>query len=310
MHLQKVHTSTATSSIVDTENAPPAIDIPWFSSVPVAFHSKILAATSRLTNSLPMGWVAGGPCKPNELECMSVKMLEYVNELRAQKAVPKLNAYKNGAELHMANAMAHSKVMQAKGRIFHQDLPKVNLGCGAFFSGENVAKNHGLLGPKDSNGQFLPTDPARMCVHQFINSPPHRKNLENPTHQTAVMGVYVAADGYIWCTQTFAQNTKFTRKGACRRIDGIEEANSAVNSPLPSPPPSPSPKPTNARKNVSSTGHKFINQHFMARFPGGKVEKMTLQCTDKECRYCGSDGVCLGEEQSVGIDKRVEASKD
>ncbi len=307
-HVQNTH-AFATSPIVNTENAPPAIDIAWSSRMRVGFHSKVLAASIRMTTGLPRGWVEGGPCMPHEAECMSLKMLEYVNELRAKKNAPKLTPYRTGTDMHLANALAHSKLMQARGGIFHQDLRAVDLGCGAFFSGENVAKNHGLLGPKDSAGNFLPTDAAKMCVVQFINSPPHRKNLENPNHQTAVMGVFVSADGYIWCTQTFAQRTKFTTNGACKRIDGVEEANSAVKSSLPTPTPSPSPKPASALNNVASTGHKFANQEFWARFPDGKVQKMTLKCTAKECRYCASNGVCLGEEQSVGIDKRVTASK-
>lgn len=232
-------------------------------------------------------------------------MLYYVNKIRARK---NLTMLENGAEMHLQNGIMHSKAMKEHGTIFHQTVQNVKLGCGSFFSGENIAKNHCLLGRKSGDGKVSPTDPARMCVKQFYNSEPHRRNLENPTHQTAIMGVFVSADGYVWCTQTFARSTTFTETGVCRSVDGVMDANSTVVSLLPTPSPSPSIVPRSALDNVSSTGHKFATLEFWGRLANGKTELFKLQCSRRECRFCNQEGGdCLPEQQSIGIDERISS---
>ena len=56
---------------------------------------------------------------------------------------------------------------------------------------ENVAYNYGI------------SDPAKVCVDGWINSPGHRKNLMGHFNLMGI-GVYVNRNGYIYFTQLFA----------------------------------------------------------------------------------------------------------
>jgi len=159
-----------------------------------------------ITVRLPQSCSTGGPCNLRDEECMSTQMLKYVNDYRKTQGISKMLS--SGSSSQLNNAMTHSKRMKEKGSIYHQEISRVNLGCSAFFSGENVAKNHCTYGRTN-------TDPARMCVDQFIDSEPHRLNLINKNHESVSMGVYISDDGYIWCTQTFSQSTKFSTSGSC-----------------------------------------------------------------------------------------------
>ncbi|MFT6628335.1 MAG: hypothetical protein ACJA1R_001596 [Flavobacteriales bacterium] len=44
---------------------------------------------------------------------------------------------------------------------------------------------------------------AEAAVQGWMDSPPHRQNLLNPSWRTAAIGVYVDADGWMWVTQNF-----------------------------------------------------------------------------------------------------------
>ena len=228
------------------------------------------------------GCKKGGPCKKNEYVCMSMMMLKYVNQHRRKM---KLKALKPGTKKQLKNAMMHSKVMMKKEKLCHQNLSAVNLGCGSWFSGENVAVNHGLLSK-------APTDPARMCVAQFIKSPPHRKNLENKNFETAVMGVVVGGNGYFWCTQTFAQRTNFG-PGECAPVGKAGNDRSGAA----------------AMKKPVTNGHTFDVLAFGVNFGKGRRATFKLDCNKGKCKYCmyvkKKKKMCLRIGQSIALDKAI-----
>lgn len=73
----------------------------------------------------------------------------------------------------------------------------------------NVGKNHLLRGH----------NVVRMCILQFLRSPPHKRNLLNPTLTSQAMGVFVDRGGYIWCTQTLCVGkVGYRSSGACAKM--------------------------------------------------------------------------------------------
>jgi len=247
-----------------------------------------------LSVRMPRGCTSGGPCALNDGACMSLMMLKYANEYRKSQNIKKM--FTAGTRRQLGNGINHSKDMFKKKRIYHQNLNTKNLGCGSFFSGENVAKNHCALGPKGS-------DPAKMCMQQFIESPPHRANLVNMKHQAVIMGVYVSNDGYVWCTQTFTMSTKFRRRGNCRRVKRPVETAMRVR-----PSPSASPKATKAGTECSL----FKNASFKGRYVDATTKK-TVEAvfkatpSDGICRYCAAS-MCLTESYSINLDKRLSGN--
>ncbi len=150
-------------------------------------------------------WVDGGPCARSDFRCMNVMALRYTNEIRARAGRYPLEM---GTEYMLDNAMYHSQVQQRAGNIFHQDLGATPLGCSAHFSGENVAQNFVWATPNRA------TDPARICVEQLRDSPPHYKNIISDYSRASVMGIYIDGRDWIWCTQTFAVNVAYGQ-GKC-----------------------------------------------------------------------------------------------
>ncbi len=150
-------------------------------------------------------WVEGA-CEPADYKCMNRRGLLLINEIRDGASVP---ALKMGTEAMLNNAMDHSKNLAAKGKLEHQKLD-FRL-CGSHIMGENVSQNHIFLAPKSG-----PSDPTKMCIVQFKNSPGHYANMISQRFTHFVMGVFVTEDGYIWCTQTFWVKVKYG-KGKCAR---------------------------------------------------------------------------------------------
>lgn len=201
----------------------------------------------------------------------------------------------SGSSSQLNNAMSHSKRMKARGSIYHQQISKVNLGCSTFFSGENVAQNHCSSARKN-------TDPARLCVDQFIRSAPHRRNLINQYHESATMGVYVSDDGYIWCTQTFSKSTKFSSSGSCAPVKSTSSSPSS-DSPRESIPDQTQTQETNNGDPCGS----FKTKKFRARIRGRSRRPQTFKATARRgaCRYCTSGGMCLSASYSKRIDDRI-----
>lgn len=262
-------------------------------------------------------WKPGGPCRKKDIKCMSTRMLVLVNRYRDFSGVGPLRA---GTLKQLDNAMKHSRAMKRRGKIYHQQLRRINFGCGSSVGGENVALNHASLSD-------WPTDPAWMCVKQFWDSPPHRKNLLNPSFDEVVMGVLYARDGYMWCTETFARRTKYG-PGRCAPVGSTPHraatpSSTPIMTPTPSTTPTPRATPSTAptrmalpsatsspkpRSNGKCTcrGHQFRNRVFIGRFPNGRKAKFTLRCRRGVCRYCMFGRVCLSVEHSISIDEQIE----
>lgn len=150
-------------------------------------------------------WKNGGPCGMSDAHCMNTQALKYTNKLRR---VYKIYEYEKGTESMLLNALEHSKTMQKKNELFHQELKELDVGCNTTILSENVSQSHVLFGPK-----YAPSDPSQICVDQFHNSAEHNKNLHSSKFEQMVMGVFVH-NGYIWCTQLFSVNTSYGQ-GQC-----------------------------------------------------------------------------------------------
>lgn len=125
--------------------------------------------------------------------------VSYINILRTRYKIPKVSV---GTIAMLENALDHSRAMAKHGGLYHQTGP--NTICGFDMAGENVSLNHVF-----KNDEKKPTDPVKLCFEQFWGSEPHRNNLLASTATHFVQGVFVAEDGYIWCTQTFWKNVVY-----------------------------------------------------------------------------------------------------
>jgi len=233
-----------------------------------------------ITVRLPTSCSAGGPCDLRDEKCMSNLML------------------------------SHSKKMERKGSIYHQKIEEVNLGCSSFFSGENVAKNHCTYDKKN-------TDPVRLCVDQFIGSESHRKNLLYENHESAAMGVYVAENGYIYCTQTFSQSTKYSSSGKCAPLDSkhapptSEEKSEPLDPVEPKSRTVPDISAEEESEPVETTADdpckSFKTKKVRAMNKGDSASTKWYHATQKngECEYCTTGGECLGRDASKIIDDQI-----
>lgn len=246
-----------------------------------------------ITVRLPRSCGTGGPCNLRDEKCMSNQMLKYVNDYRRTQGLSKMLT--SGSSSQLSNAVSHSKKMKQRGSIYHQQISKVNLGCSTFFSGENVANNH--CSSDETN-----TDPARLCVDQFIQSPPHRRNIVSEYHESVTMGVYVSDDGYIWCTQTFSKSTKFSTSGRCAPL---KSASSSPSSSVPRQPSSTQPQAKEGSE--EDPCDSFKTKQFRARIRGKSRRPKTFKATSNRgaCQYCTSRGMCLSPRYSKRIDDRI-----
>lgn len=249
---------------------------------------------------LPQDCSTGGPCHLRDEECMSNQMLKYVNDYRKSQGLSKMLS--SGSSSQLNNAMGHSKKMKQNGSIYHQKLSRVNLGCSAFFSGENVAKNHCIYGKTN-------TDPARMCVDQFIESEPHRLNLINENHESVAMGVYISNDGYIWCTQTFTKSTKFSTSGTCAPVKSTSSSLAAGENTKPKPLNSVVEPQSNEPAPGDDPCDSFKTKEFQGRVQGngGRPKKFTAMPKGGVCQYCTSRDLCLDADYSRHIDDQLNA---
>lgn len=249
---------------------------------------------SSITVRLPQSCGTGGPCNLRDESCMSNQMLKYVNDYRKTQGVSKMLT--SGSSSQLKNAVSHSKKMKQRGSIYHQQISKVSLGCSTFFSGENVAMNHCSSGKTN-------TDPARLCVDQFIRSEPHRRNLVNQYHESVTMGVYISDDGYIWCTQTFSKSTKFSTSGSCAPVKSTSSSPSS-DVPRESHPAQPQVKEGGGKGDPCDS---FKTKQFRARIRGKTRRAQKFKATSKRgaCQYCTSRGMCLSPSYSKRIDDRI-----
>ena len=150
-------------------------------------------------------WVKGR-CDAADYHCMNQRGLRLINKVRKKVPVPRL---KMGTEAMLDNAMDHSRKLAKLGKLEHQAMG-LRI-CRRSLVGENVAVNHVRLAQKNK-----PTDPTRMCTVQFKKSPSHYANMIKPSFTHFVMGIFIADDGYIWCTQTFWRKVRYGR-GKCAK---------------------------------------------------------------------------------------------
>jgi uncharacterized protein YkwD len=106
-----------------------------------------------------------------------------VNNIRADHNLPRL---KRNACLQRF-AVKQAKAMAAQGRLFHQDLGKIQKACKLGWVGENVAYGPGS---------------ASQLVQQWMNSPPHRANILFKKFKATGVGAS-KAQGYWWASQVF-----------------------------------------------------------------------------------------------------------
>lgn len=139
---------------------------------------------------------AGG-CSPSDVQCMNVLAVAYTNAIRRRVGLRDLGI---GTNAMLQNALAHSRVMASRGKIFHQQIGRVYVGSGACYgrlTGENVALNF-----------YRPSaNAAAMCVEQWRKSPPHYRNIVKNNNANLVIGIYIDQNRKIWCTQTFSRTS-------------------------------------------------------------------------------------------------------
>lgn len=214
-------------------------------------------------------WIPGGPCPRNDYRCMNAVGLEYANNLRRLARVPLLRM---GTERMLQVGRAHSKAMERAfarrgGKIFHQVISRIPLGCSSWYSGENVGLNYVYKGRSNRT----PSNPAKMCITQFNNSPTHKKNLLDATHKEAALAVWIDARDRIWCTHVLAWNTTFAPTGSCKRTTGWRDSHGRTG----------------------RGGHVF------------RARTFALRCSYAwGCRYC-SAGKCLAEMLSETVDSKL-----
>ncbi len=147
-----------------------------------------------------------GPCEPTDTRCMNYLAVKYINILRKRYKIPLVEI---GTRSMLDNALRHSRAMAKHGGLFHQKAPiKI---CNHIMAGENISLNHVFKSDKKE-----PTDPVKLCFEQFWGSEPHRNNMLASKATHFAMGVYIAEDGYIWCTQTYWKDVVYG-KGKCAK---------------------------------------------------------------------------------------------
>lgn len=125
----------------------------------------------------------------NPFSSIEQRAHDLVNQYRASKGLP---------------ALAFSETIASKARVHSQEMSGGNLNHDGFqdrvdainttiplsSAGENVALNSGFA------------DPAQEAVTGWINSPPHRTNMEGDFDMTGI-GVDRKSDGTFYFTQVF-----------------------------------------------------------------------------------------------------------
>lgn len=114
---------------------------------------------------------------------------DLVNQFRASKGLPGLTFNETIA----SQARKHSQEMSG-GNLNHDGfqgrVDAINATIPLSSAGENVALNNGF------------SDPAQEAVTGWINSPPHRTNMEGDFNLTGI-GVDRKSDGTFYFTQIF-----------------------------------------------------------------------------------------------------------
>lgn len=232
------------------------------------------------------------PCDAGDYRCYNERGLQYVNALRS---IGDIEVVKMGTEAMLEYAIEHAKDMAATRRVYNLTLPKLSVGCGSALTGDNVASVH-----LSEKGELA--DGVAICTTHWNNGTDHSKNILAPFNTEVVTGAARDEYGYIYCSQLFARNTKFTKRGPCSRASVIYQT------------PEPSAEYTEPTEEpfqfIGSEGHVFRHRFVKVSFTDGSSNDMELECSDdKGCRYCTLDGaVCLPEERSIGVDIKAEAA--
>lgn len=130
-------------------------------------------------------------CEYHDSECWNTIAVQYVNEIRANYGKEPLRL---GTESMLQNAVKHSTYMLNTGDFNHQELSSVTteIGCNIFCGAENIAYFSGQQ-----------SDPAKVCVDMWRNSPGHLQNILTDRNQLTVVGIAGYSGGRTYCTQTF-----------------------------------------------------------------------------------------------------------
>ncbi len=191
--------------------------------VPAAIVSAGLVAPSSATAATcayGSGWSA-----PDRAAADRVIVL--VNEHRAKIGAPKLGK----ASVLAKTAEWKSGHMAARGYFNHSD-EGVRVNGGARSPGQRLddcGYGGGTWGENIAYGQRTPTEVMRG----WLDSPGHRRNIENPAFRSIGVGVVASSSGRINWTQMF---------GDASVVDG--RGGGGTGAPAPKPAPKPSPRPT------------------------------------------------------------------
>lgn len=137
-----------------------------------------------------------GDDNPASPEFLSIEQraFDLINQYRAEKGLSKLewsDAIAEECRQHSKN-MADGTV--AFGHIGFEDrVKRINAKIPWIKSGENVAYN------------FNYPDQALKAYEDWLNSKPHRDNIETAGFNTSAMGVAKSSDGKYYFTQIFIQ---------------------------------------------------------------------------------------------------------
>lgn len=257
----------------------------------------------------------GGPCRQGDAACFNYYGAKYVNAIRFAAKAPLL---KLGSSEMLKHAVQHSRAMQARDKMFHEDIRKINKSgkykCGEFLSAAMVLKS-----------KLRSNNPAKQCVSTWGRSLSHKTVINFAHHKDIALGVIVDDNRYIWCTLLFAVNTypQCKRPGWAPPKPTATATAKPIYKPTPKPykpkptkkpivsKPKPSKKPYVAptKKPVSKTVYRFIYRRILLNYNDGTKHLVVLICFGDTCRYCidGKKAWCYSSQFSRLIDMYLKS---
>ncbi len=150
---------------------------------------RILFLAGVLVSFFIAGCTDSPTSSSNQFSSIEQRAHELVNQYRASRGLAPLTF----SETIASQARGHSREMSG-GNLNHDGFQNrvdaINVSIPLSSAGENVALNSGFA------------DPAQEAVTGWINSPPHRTNMEGDFDLTGI-GVDKKSDGTFYFTQVF-----------------------------------------------------------------------------------------------------------
>lgn len=247
-----------------------------------------------LTHCLDDDDITKSPCATHDTVCLNSMAVKYVNDIRRAGGQPPLNV---GTKAMLDNAMRHSEIMKGRDNIFHQDIGSVivarGAACQTSLSSENVAM---YMDSRVRNA-------AAQCVIQWRDSPGHYKNIMRSGNDNTVIGIYVAPDRTVWCTQTFSRLRSTAVSGECAK-----PSTSGTAAPLiiaPSPTPAARAAPSSPQAPMPAVATKMRHRRIGVTLQDGTWRGLIENCKSGECVYCryGPKRNCFSADESRKLDQ-------